>query len=114
MNSEDFKRVLIEAVDNGLLNLGESPRSAIYFHLERNLQLKREEIPEKVEKFAQGLENIFGPGSRVVVRVIAKDLYTRLGFEFKEKRNFEFKDYVKQALKKLKKDMVKRKGGNQA
>jgi hypothetical protein len=109
MNREDFKRVLIEAVDNGLLTLGESPRSAIYFHLERNLHLKREEIPEKVEKFLEGLENIFGPGSRVVEKVIVKDLYSRLGLEFEEKRNFEFQDYVKQALKKLKKDMSKRK-----
>lgn len=109
MNPENFKKVLIEAVDNGLLTLGESPRSAIYFHLERNWQLKKEEIPEKVEKFLEGLANIFGPGSRVVEKVIVKDLYTRLGLEFEEKMNFEFQDYVKQALKQLKREMSKRK-----
>jgi len=109
MNPEDFKKVLIAAVDNGLLTLGESPRSAIYFHLERNLKLKKEEIPEKVEKFLEGLENIFGPGSRVVERVIVKDLYVRLGLEFEEKKNFEFQDYVKLALKRLKRDLSNRK-----
>jgi hypothetical protein len=108
MNPKDFKKVFIEAVDNGLLTLGESPRSAIYFHLERNWQLKREEIPEKVESFLEGLENIFGPGSRVVERIIVKNLYTRLGLKFEEKRNFEFQDYVKQALKQLKRDMSQR------
>lgn len=112
MNPEDFKKVFIEAVDNGLLALGESPRNAIYFHLERNLKLKKEEIPEKVEKFLEGLENIFGPGSRIVEKVIVKDLYTRLGLEFEEKKNFEFQDYVRQALKKLKKDVSKGTGRN--
>ncbi len=107
MNPENFKKVLIEAVDNGLLTLGKSPRSAIYFRLEKNWQLKREEIPEKVEKFLKGLENIFGPGSRVVEKAIAEDLFKRLGLEFEEKMNFEFQDYVKQALKQLKKEMSK-------
>jgi len=109
MNQKDFKRVLIEAVDNGLLAFGDSPRSAIYFHLERSLKLRREEIPEKVERFLEGLENIFGPGSRVVEKVIVRDLYSRLGLEFEEKRNFEFQDYVRQALKQLKRDMSRRK-----
>jgi hypothetical protein len=107
MNSENFKKVLFEAVDNGLLTLGESPRCAIYFRLEKNWQLKKEEIPQKVEKFLEGLENIFGPGSRVVEKVIVEDLYKKLGLEFEEKMNFEFQDYVKQALKQLKKEMSK-------
>jgi hypothetical protein len=107
MNSENFKKVLFEAVDNGLLTLGESPRCAIYFRLEKNWQLKKEEIPQKVEKFLEGLENIFGPGSRVVENVIVEDLYKKLGLEFEEKMNFEFQDYVKQALKQLKKEMSK-------
>ncbi|MGD8505695.1 MAG: hypothetical protein PVF15_03420 [Candidatus Bathyarchaeota archaeon] len=104
----NFRRALIEAVDSGLQSFGESPRSAIYFHLERNLKLRREEIPEKVKSFHEGLENIFGSGSRAVETIIVRDLYTKLGLEFEERIDFKFQDYVRQALKQFEKEDVPR------
>ena len=60
--ADRFDTVLLEAVDEGLLALGADARHVIYYYVERNYQVKREDIPKKVEAFHRALEGIFGPG----------------------------------------------------
>jgi len=43
----EFDRLLLEAVDEGLMSLGESVRQVIYYHLEKNNSLRRDAIPVK-------------------------------------------------------------------
>jgi len=93
----NFKKTLLRAVDSGLLLLGETPRKAIFYHLNAKFQLERENILEKIEEFAQALNAIFGSGAEIIEKFIVKELYRRLRFDFEEKMNFEFADYVRQA-----------------
>lgn len=58
--SLSFKEALIEAVDEGLLILGESGREVVYFHLQHSYGLKKENIPENPEIFMGCLRKIFG------------------------------------------------------
>ena len=44
MKKLDFEKTLLEAVDHALLSLGESPRKAVYNHLDKSFRLQREEI----------------------------------------------------------------------
>lgn len=93
----DFEGTLLRAVDCGLLALGETPKKAIYYHLKRKFQLKKEDIPEEPGEFARALNGIFGPGAEIIQEFILRELCDRLNLNFQEKKGFEFADYVKQA-----------------
>jgi hypothetical protein len=96
---EQFAKILIEAVDCGLLILGESSRKAILFHLEKDYSITKEKIPERMEAFMKGLESIFGVGAIVIEKSISEHLYSELGAKYEGKRNYRFVDCVKQAKK---------------
>lgn len=93
----NFKELLLRAVEDGLLVLGETPREVIYYYLKTKFKLKREDIPEEAEQFDRALNSIFGPGAEIIEGYIVKDLYQRLRLNFEEKEDFGFVDYLKQA-----------------
>jgi hypothetical protein len=86
----NFRQTLFEAVDEGLLMLGESGRNAVYFHLQNLYSLKREDISEKPETFAESLRKLFGIGAEVIEKAILKRLYLKLGLSYEEKKNYSF------------------------
>ena len=82
-------KVLLQAVDDGLSVPGEIVRTAIYQRIERSYRLRREEIPEKLETFQQALQDLLGePSAKVMEKLIAKNLYRRLGLNFTEHANW--------------------------
>ena len=78
-NRKAFEELLIEAIDEYLLCLGESCRKAIYFHLNQQYGIRRERIPYKIEEFAEALEESFGPGAVLMEIGIMKILYEKSG-----------------------------------
>ncbi|MDH7477812.1 MAG: hypothetical protein QHH17_05470 [Candidatus Bathyarchaeota archaeon] len=94
---ENFKQILLEAVEEGLLTLGESGREAVYFHLQNLYGVKKEEIPVKLEEFADGLRKIFGLGAAVIEKAIIKSLYNKIGMKHEEKKGYSFLAYIKEA-----------------
>ncbi|MEM2281460.1 MAG: hypothetical protein QXZ68_05675 [Candidatus Bathyarchaeia archaeon] len=72
MTSKDLQKTLLEAVEEGLAFLGESPKQAILFHLENTFKLRVEEIPENLKGFKEALEKIFGPGASYIERLLDK------------------------------------------
>jgi len=92
---EEFEKLFMEAVDESLKSLGESVRQMIFFHLENSYSIKRHDIPKKPEAFAEGLEKIFGKGASVLEKIIVKTLYSKLGLEFEDKKDFVFMDYLR-------------------
>ena len=96
MSRSDFEKLLLEAVDEGLASLGESSKQAIYFHLERSFNVKKKEVPHKIETFAKAIEKIFGLGANFLEILIAKKLYEKVGgvFEWHESTEFAFTMYV--------------------
>jgi len=89
--------VLLEAVDEGLLVLGENSRKAIYFHLQNMFSLKKEDIPDRPEALVEGLQKIFGTGAKAIEKWILKSLYKKLGAKCEEKKNSQFEDYLNDA-----------------
>ncbi|GAH09178.1 unnamed protein product, partial [marine sediment metagenome] len=55
-----FEEVLLEAIDEGLSMLGESGKQAIYLHLGKSLKMNRQDIPYRIEEFADAIEKLFG------------------------------------------------------
>jgi hypothetical protein len=81
MGQNDFNRILLSAVDEGLSSLGDSPRQAILFHLETSFEIKKEDIPKNFVEFKRALEAIFGSGAIYLEDIIAKRLREKLGSE---------------------------------
>ena len=93
----DLGKVLLEAVDEGLLVPGEIVRAAIYERLERSYQVKRGEIPEKLETFQLALEDLLGKSAKVMEKLIAKSLYRRLKLNSTQHYGWTLVDYVNHA-----------------
>jgi hypothetical protein len=98
---EKFNRVLLDAIDGGLSSLGNSPREAIFYHLENSFQLKKENIPVNLSEFKQALEGIFGPGAPYLEKIIIRRLYERLGLDFEEPGHVDFVAEVNNAKRRV-------------
>lgn len=101
VDETEFKDILLDAVDYGLLVLGEIVRKTIYDRLEGNYQVKRADIPEKLEVFHVALAGLFGRRADVVERLIARKLYSKLRLKSEGHENWTLVDYVNHAKKAL-------------
>ena len=101
MTHDDFNKILLSAVDEGLCLLGESSKQAIIFHLEDSFQLKEENIPSNLTEFKKALDNIFGPGATYLEKIIAKRLHEKLGLTFEEGKSTDFLEYVNIAKSRI-------------
>ncbi len=96
MHDCSFEEILLEAVDETMTRLGDSPKQAFYYQLKKNFGLKRQDIPRKITEFERALDETFGLGARVLKIRISKCLYERMGpFKyFPEGDDLEFSRYV--------------------
>jgi hypothetical protein len=78
--SKDFDRLLLNSIDDALLSLGESARQSIYFHIENNFSVPRNQIPNNLQDFQFTLEKIFGVGARFIEILIMKNLYKKIDY----------------------------------
>lgn len=96
MSEEEFDRLLLEAVEEAFIAMGESSKQAIYFHLEKGFTIKKHEIPNKLEAFANAIEKIFGLGANFLEILIMKGLYekVRRTVQLQGTEDFQFITYV--------------------
>ena len=74
-----FNRFLLESVDEGLSLVGKSAKKAVYFDLEKNFNITRDDVPQRIEEFANALEKMFGLGAKMIEIQIMKKLYEKIG-----------------------------------
>ena len=101
LTQNDFNKVLLSAVDEGLCLLGDSSKQAILFHLETSFQVKEENIPSNLTEFKKALDSIFGLGADYLEKIIVKRLHEKLGLRFKEGKNVDFLEYVETAKSRI-------------
>jgi hypothetical protein len=58
---------------------GQEATVLIYRHLEQEYNLKRDEIGERIEVFAKGLEEFLRSGAYAIERKILEDIYSNYG-----------------------------------
>jgi len=97
--ASELRKALLDAVDDGLLALGESVRNVMYHHVKRKRSLRREEIPERLEAFHEVLDTSLGAGARVIERLVAEKLYSRLDLKFVAHESWTLVNYVDNAKK---------------
>ena len=58
---------------------GKEATHLIYKHLERKYSVRRDEVSEKLELFAEGLEDFLKSGAYVIERKILEDVWSTYG-----------------------------------
>jgi len=92
---EEFKKLLMQTIDENLKQIfRETATHIIYQFLENNYSLKREEIPEKLEIFMEGLQEFFRSGAQMIEQSILKELHSNLGLKYKSREGYRFIDYI--------------------
>lgn len=79
---------------------GEQATSLIYEYLETSYSLKRDEIAERVDLFAKGLEEFLKTGAYTVENKILQDLYSNYGLLHRlelerTRRQYDFVNQIK-------------------
>jgi hypothetical protein len=111
-NKPSFNEILLSSIDESLVALGENIKTSVYFHMEATYNIKREQIPNNLKKFSDGLEKIFGVGARYLEVLFMKELYLKI----KENSDWsdaelavsevKFSDYVAIVKNKYEQDLV--------
>jgi hypothetical protein len=83
---------------------GEEATLLIYRHLESNYSLKKEEVADRIETFAAGLEDFLRSGAYVIEQKILEDIYSSYGLlrriELERERDeFDFVSQIKSLRK---------------
>ena len=108
-----FDKILLDVVDQGIREVFEETAvQFIYNYLERNSSLRREDIPEKIDIFVEGLEEMLGSGAKVIEKHILKNLYSYLGVNYQQREGYKYLDYIREIEVKLSRSYTKRGGAN--
>jgi nucleoside-diphosphate-sugar epimerase len=97
MDQDRLGKLIIDAVDNVFSSLGNSCKLFLYFRLKNSYNISAQEIPNRIEDFADALEALFGPGAKLIEIDIMKVLFSRtkiLTYSLKQE-DLSFTDYVK-------------------
>jgi hypothetical protein len=73
-NKSSFDEVLLEAIDEALIVIGEPAKKILYFHIQSKYLLKPENISSKPELFILALKNVLGEGGCYVETLILKKI----------------------------------------
>ena len=101
-SKSEFDKSLVNIVDRELKKIfGEMATLIIYGYLDSNLSLKQEDIPEKIELFANGLDSFLNSGARVIEQMILRSLYSSFRVDYKPIEGYGFVDYVNELKNRL-------------
>jgi hypothetical protein len=75
---EEFDDILLETIDETLSSLGEPVKNAIYFHLQNNFSISKNEIPKKIIEFSDFIQKIFCSGAGRLEIKFMKTLHSKL------------------------------------
>jgi hypothetical protein len=64
--AESFQKIVLEAVDETLSLFGEKAKKSICSKLKEDFGITKQDIPIEVEKFTAALEEIVGPGAKLI------------------------------------------------
>jgi hypothetical protein len=93
---DEFNVAIVETVDGSLSSLCNLDKEAVYSCLENAFKIKKQEIPCKIEGFADAIEQMFGVGAKLIEIRIMEALHKRIPefVFFPKKGDVVFKEYV--------------------
>jgi len=94
----DFNRLLVQAIDETLIALfSVQVAERLYAHLQDHYSITKNEIPYRLDTLLSTLQNIFGPGGRIVGRAMASRFYSHLSLRFEDNATKTLPEYVEEA-----------------
>ena len=105
--------ILAEAINEGLSIMCSSAAPSVFFFLENYGSIKSKPSIENLESFSEGLESIFGFGSKIIEKKILEILYEK--FQLPQPTviagEFEFAKEVGKTFKLCKVSRLENRGG---
>lgn len=80
--------IILDIVDKGLAALGESPKQAMWYHLEKDFKFERQKVPENLEAFEGVLQKFFGLGYSFLESLFRQQLREATGEDLKGYKTF--------------------------
>ena len=92
-----FERIVMDAVEKVFSSLDESCKQAIYRHLSNSFNITKEQIPHKIDAFANALEEMFGAGAKLIKIEIMKLTFSQVKTIKNQTKQdaLSFTDYMK-------------------
>jgi len=92
-----FEKIITSAIDNTLSSFGDSLPHAFYSRLEKDFNLKKVEIPQRINELAAAIEEIFGISAKLVEAKIIQSVHDQVPdfVHFPKSKDLLFADYVK-------------------
>ncbi|MEM1985975.1 MAG: hypothetical protein QXQ24_04490 [Nitrososphaeria archaeon] len=81
--SDRVERMILEAIDESLSILGDKGKEAVYYFLEREYCVNKEDIPKNLKTFLECLRLVFGVGANIIEKYILNNLRKRACLELK-------------------------------
>ena len=96
---EDFDKLLLEAIDQGLSCIGEDARKEIYYHLETDCGIPKDRIPANIVACCLFLKSIFGESVYVLELEIMKALFAKTNrvLNWRDNEKLTLSEYVQKA-----------------
>ena len=102
----EFASILIKCIDETLMAYGKDTRKALYEYFKKVLSLPKQKIPERIDLFSKGLEDLLGLGARSLEILVMMKLHSKIGvvWEYKVSNHglspdLTFAEYVSVAKK---------------
>ena len=98
----NLEELVLEAIDEGFSSIGTECKKSMYFHLENEYNLTKQEIPFRIKDFSEAIENIFGVRARILEIQILKILFKKIGYinpQFYNLKSLNFTHYIEAARK---------------
>jgi len=99
----DFNRLFSESLDETLNQiLGDSLTKTLQHYLQSSFSLNKNDVPLRVEEFAEALEKTLGAEAMIIEKTIVKHLYAKLEIDLTKREIFDFVDHIDFAKSKMK------------
>ena len=95
MSSQSNNELILEVFERGLDSLGETPKKAIWYVLEEQFNVDRNENTINVKKITEALEKIFGLGYTFLDTILKQRLEDLIGKTFPQKSFLESVESLK-------------------
>ena len=101
MRSQKTKHLdvlLVSTINETIVDIFGKPDGVTFFLniLKNACNLRPEDAPERLEEFSSSLRAVLGSGAIPVERQILKNMYSKLGLRFQERKTYSFSDYIRE------------------
>jgi hypothetical protein len=101
----EYHNKVSKAIDKVLRKIfGNEATLLIYKHLENRYSVRQDEIVEKIDVFAEGLEEFLMSGARIIEMKILEDVYSSYGLtrrpKFERRNEHDFVGQMKMLMQK--------------